>query len=323
MIFDDILKTILSSNKIAIFSHMNCDGDAVGSSIALKLALEKMGKLAYIFIPEPIDEKFEVIHSNSHINLPNTESLNFDLAFGLDCPHKERFGNKLKIFKKINYSINLDHHSDNKLFGTINYVNENASSVSEIIYKMFLHWKFEITKDIATCLYAGISTDTGRFLHANTKPETLCYASELAKLDADIMAVNYNLFERISVAEMDLTKIALNKLELVFNNQIAILCLTKADFKQTGTVSQQAYRLPDLINGIDGVKVAIVMSELNRNEWSVSIRSRQAVAQNIAKRFGGGGHTRAAGCRIYATLKVAKNTIIDVSIKELTDDRNN
>lgn len=315
MIFDEILTKINQSKKIAIFSHINPDGDAIGSSVALKLVLEKTGKMVDIFIPEPIDNNYNVLGANLHLNKKLFQ--NYDLAVGLDSPSSKRFSVFENVFKSVDNSINIDHHIGNSNYANLNYIDDEASSVCEIIFKIFKYWKVEISKEIATCLYAGISTDTGRFLHSNSKPETLLFASELAKLGANITDVNYFLFEKISIEEINLTKIALNKLELFENGQIAFVGLTKTDFNLTHTISQQTFRLPDLLNGIDTVKIAIVMSENKNNEFMVSIRSRDEFAQKVAIRFGGGGHPNAAGCRIFTSLNNAKNSIIRASVEVL------
>ena len=315
MIYNKILEQIKKVKSVAIFSHINSDADAIGSSIALKLALENMGKKVTIFIDEPIHSNFEFMNTQKHLNQHKND--HFELAICLDCPNPKRFGTNIKYFYRIKNTINIDHHPDNEKFALINLVDDKSCSTSSIIYKFLSHLSIEINQEMATCLYAGIAGDTGRFKHNNTTSEDMLIASKLLDLGADLETINYYLFARMSQNEFSLLKLALNKTEFYSDNRFALICLDINDFIKTDCQPNDAHFLIDYLLNLIGTKIAVVMSQEKSEEFKVSIRSRDDYsAQNVAKSFGGGGHIRASGCRIFSNISKAKKQIIDAVMQE-------
>lgn len=316
MIYSKIEKFISNAKCIAIFSHINPDADALGSGIALKIALEKKGKEVSFLIDGPIHQNFQFLNVNQHCN--KNEFLNFDLAICLDCPEPRRVGSKLNKLYNIKNKINIDHHPDNANYGTINLVSQKDCSTCSILFKMFNYLNWEITPNIATCLYSGIVGDTGRFKHNNTTSDDLISSAKLLELGAEFELINYNLFERMSLNEFELLKFALNKTEFYFENKFALICLSIQDLIKTNTSMQDTHILIDYLMNIESVKVAVVMTQEKPNEFRVSIRSRNNYnAQKIAKVFGGGGHFCASGCRIFYNLQKSKQKIINAVLQEV------
>ena len=315
MIYKKIIENIKNASNIAIFSHINSDPDAIGSSIALKLALESLNKNVAIFIEEPIHTNFDFLETKKHVNNSNIQS--FDLAIGLDSPEPKRFGKNMSKFYKIKNSINIDHHLGNANYAKLNLVDVTSSSTANIIFNLLNVMKIEITSEIATCLYAGLCGDTGRFKHNNTTGKDFIVASKLYNHNADLQSVNFNLFSRMSVKEFNLLKLALNKAEFSLNGKFALICLNIKDFISTDTNMENTHFLIDYLMNIDGVKIAVVMSQEKQEEFKVSVRSRDSYcAQNIAKCFGGGGHFYASGCRIFNREEIAKERIIEAVMQE-------
>ena len=302
-----IMKEIDNATNIAIFAHINADADALGSSIAFKLYLESIGKKVTICIDEPIHRNFEFLETKKHIN---SERLNsYDLAICLDCPNVKRFGTQIKYFYKCKKSINIDHHIDNEKYAKLNYVDVKVASTSSILYSLFKKIGVNITNEIASCLYDGIVGDTARFKYSTNSKE-LMFASNLLKYGANIDNVNYNLFSRMSLTEFNLLKFALNKTEFMFDNKVACICLTIQDLKKCECDAQDTHFLIDYLMNIETVKIAVLLSQEKHDECKVSVRSKDGFsAQNIAKYFGGGGHIKASGCRIFNEFDKAVNEI--------------
>lgn len=312
-----IAKEILSHQKIAIFSHQKCDGDAVGSCIALKLALEKLNKEVDIFIQQPIPKNFAFMETEKHLNKGGSKK--FDLAISLDCPNTKRFGLYEKKFKSIRRSVALDHHADCENFANVNCCEEYSSSTCLIVFKLIKIMGVEFDTNIATCLYTGMATDTGRFNHGHMNSELFEAVGELFKFNFDFEKINYILFKKQTKNEFELTKIALNKLKLFESDKIAIVQLVNEDFVKTGTTPFDTHRIIDMITGIDTVKIACVLSQNNGNEFLVSVRSIDNFsAQNVAKEFGGGGHIKASGCKIFENPQSAFKLLLEACKNEIS-----
>lgn len=309
-----IVELIKKSNTIALFSHINSDPDAVGSCIALKLMLEQFDKNVDIFIEEPISDNFDFLGVKQNVNLNRFN--NYDLAICLDCPNPKRFGKYLRTFYKIKNSINIDHHPDNEKFAKLNYVDSNKSSTCSILFFMFTKLNLNITKDIATCLYAGICGDTGRFKNSNTKSEDFFNCGNLMNDGAEISFVNEN-FCKMKLNEYNLLKLALNKTLFMCDNRCAYIFLSISDLKSVDCTMENTRILIDYLRNIDTVKIAVVMTQEKVDECRVSIRSKDNYsAQNVAKCFGGGGHILASGCRIFCEFDKAQERIIEAVCQE-------
>ena len=303
-----IKKEIDNATDIVIFAHINADADALGSSIAFKLYLDSLGKNTVIFIDQPIHRNFEFLGVSKYVNQGRLKK--YDLAICLDCPNVKRFGTAIRYFYKCKKSINIDHHIDNENFAKINYVDAKFSSVSGMLYNFFRKVGANITSEMATCLYAGISGDTGRFKHSNTTSNDLRSCANLLDNGADIENINYNLFSRLSFNEFSLLKTALNKVEFMFDNKVACVFLSIQDLINCNCSIQDTHFIIDYLMNIDGVNLAVVLSQEKQDECKVSIRSKgNYSAQNVAKYFGGGGHIRASGCRIFSEFNKA---LIDI-----------
>lgn len=313
--FSNIKNYILSSQNIGIFTHINSDCDALGSSIALKLALESLGKNVQIFVQKPIHPNYNVIGVKEHVN--KTIKVKFDLAIGLDCPDKKRFGIYQKKFESISKTIAIDHHADFINFADVNYCNKESSSTCLIIYSLIKYLNITITSDIAQCLYAGIATDTGRFLFGNLNKNLFEVVGDLYETGFDYLTINYNLFQKQTINEANLYKLGLSKLKLLDNGQIAYLLLDKQDFLSTNTMPHDTYKILDYMQCIDGVKICCIATENDENEFMVSFRSRIINVQKVAKIFGGGGHIKAAGCKIFDNKINVEHMLINACKKSI------
>ena len=293
----EISAAIKSGKNFFVAGHQNPDGDSLGSTLAVSSVLRRIGKHVYSYADNPAgrDLDFLPMLKTVHIGVKPPEDSNFDTVIFLECSDAKRGGDLDKILENASTVINIDHHLTSETYGHYNYINPAASSTAEIIWSLFEIMQVYVNPDEATCLYAGLITDTARFLHSNTTAEALRVGSCMLAAGADVKTVNKVLYFTKSYTEMKLLGRALEKLQLLARGKIALIVLTLQDFKlfnaepsyTQGIVSQPAM--------IPGVEVSLLIKE-ETDKISVNLRSQGRVdVSAIAAQFGGGGHARAAG----------------------------
>lgn len=309
---------IEQSKTIALFSHMNPDGDAIGSLMAIKHYLDSIDKETYVFLQTPISKNFNFLGVHEVANKNKLKK--YDLAICLDSPNTKRFGECEKEYFKAKKSIKIDHHICDENYADVSIVDEEISSACELVYDIFKIMNVKITKEIATCLYAGISTDTGGFLHGNhgeVTSKTWKTVAELVDFGADTKNSNYNIFIKMSMGIFQLNKEVLSRVEFYCDGRIALVCIPKSVLEKTDTELNDTHKFLDLFGGLENVEITAFMTEVNENENAVSIRSRNRNAQRICKHFGGGGHLRASGCKLFVPYEVAKSMLLEECESEL------
>lgn len=297
--FEEIRKIIDESESIAVAGHVSPDGDAVGSSCALAMALTKKGKKVKLFLEE-VQNKLK--------NIPYTDKIihdepkdEFDLFISLDCGDEQRLGEVAKLIKTT-YSINIDHHVSNTYFGKMNYVDSNSSSTSELIYRLLYGW-CELDKNIAYALYAGILFDTGCFKHTSTSPYTMQVAGELMTYNIPFTKIQEQLFYSRSQIEVKLLSAALYNMKFDCADRLAYSKLSRDEIKNCGGTSKDVDSIISFIKNIDGVDAAAFFYEKGKDEIKASMRSNEAAdVCKIAQKFGGGGHIRASGCTLHGSF---------------------
>ena len=317
----DWLNLIKEASTIALFSHINSDGDANGSVMAMKHMLENLNKKVYVFVPLPISESFHFTGVNKYSCIENSNK--YDLAIALDAPNTKRFGQCEPEFFKAKKSISIDHHMDNEHYAEITILDAEISSTCELLYKLFSEEKLNITPEIATCLYLGIATDTGGFMHSfhgAVTSSTWKILAELAGKGADMETVNFNVFVHLRKPVFEIFRKGLNRVELFENGKIAMCCVNKRLLDETGAEITDTHKLTDIVGGIDGVEITAIMTQRGYREQSVSVRSNKHNAQRICKHFGGGGHLKASGCRIFEPFAIAKEQLLEECKSELYRD---
>lgn len=311
----NIASFIKNANSIAIFSHIKTDCDAVCSSLALKLLVEKLGKKADVFIDSSFSHQ---MHSLPYFDTINTgTNSKYDLYVCLDCATQDRLGkNKYKIMKNRAKSVQIDHHGTNEKYCKYNYIREKASSTCELIADFSLVLGVEIDNIIAKLLLTGIYTDTGKLSFSNTTPHTLSVASGLLTTYGESMAkVCEPIFSSKTFSEFELTKLAYDRLKFYENNKIALMTIDKADFERLNISMDETHGLADIGTSLEDVQIMFMISEdTEQNDcYYVSIRSKGDVSsRQVAESFGGGGHINASGCKVFDT----KQNLIDKLLVE-------
>lgn len=309
MTLDEILKEINEAETIVILTHETPDGDAIGSSLGMKLALEKIGKNAdivmskyarmYSFLPE-----FETIKGESEIK-------NYDLAISLDCATLKRMDNK-EYFENAKKTIVIDHHGSNNMYGDINYVNPVSPACSEILLVILNYFEIEIDVKIGTCLMTGIITDTGGLQYPSTTADTFEYAAELLRKGVNISEICKKTLQTKTKANFELSKRVMERVELLEDGKVAFSYITTKDMEEVNAEEGDHEGLVNIGREIEGVEVAIFIRQKENDDlYKVSMRTGDKVnASDVCLMFGGGGHPRAAGALIPGTIEQVKEKLL-------------
>ncbi|WP_120166421.1 DHH family phosphoesterase [Thermohalobacter berrensis] len=309
-----LINFVNTSNNIYIASHVNPDGDSIGSELALGLALRKIkrdkDKVKLLAI-DKTPQNLKFLPGIKLIEEVNLEE-NIDLLITVDCSDPDRLNDYREMIDKAENVINIDHHKSNNYFGDVNIVDPKASSTGEIIYFILEYLGLEIDEDIATCLYVSLSTDTGSFKYDNTTSITHNIASKLIDKGININDITVNVYQNRPLVKTKLFIESLNSLELHHNNKVAIICVTQEMIKKCNAQIEDIDGFVEFIRDIDTVEVACILKELSNNEIKIGLRSKKFVdVAYIASKFGGGGHTKASGCTIYEKIEIAKEKILE------------
>lgn len=307
----EIIETIKNSSSVAIFTHVKPDGDCLGSAMALKLTLEKLGKKCDVFCPTQISEDFKIIKNIASFNCPKLKS--YDLAISVDIPDRGRMGYDISRFDSISKSIKIDHHlGGSENFATYNFSLPTASTAN-LIYYLILQLKVEIDDDIASCLYTGIATDTGCFKHKNTTKEEHYIVSKLMEFNFDYNDINYHMFVHKTMDQVNLIKILYENIKLYFGDKVLISNISLKDYERTNLSTDNDKELIQNLNGIGNSLIYVLIRQNTPNKFIVGFRScseKYDVASFAQKYFGGGGHPMAAGCTIYGSYKLVISKIL-------------
>jgi bifunctional oligoribonuclease and PAP phosphatase NrnA len=291
---------IRDGQRFLLTTHEGPDGDALGSLLAMHHLLGRLGKDSVMFLaakefPLPIEYRFlpleEVFHE------PPADMADRTVVF-LDCGNIERMPFDF-LRDDGAHVINIDHHHDNTRFGDVNLVDTEASSTAEIVYQLALQLAVEITPEMASALYVGLITDTGRFMYENTGADTHRIAAELIEAGVDVNDIYRRLYESVPVEKLRLVARALEAIECPCEG-LAITYITEEDYKATGSGEEMTEGIIDFLRSLEGANVAAVIRELGsrgRAARKVSLRSSSdgVDVSAIARIHGGGGHVRAAG----------------------------
>lgn len=305
---------VARARKVAIFSHVNPDGDSIGVGLGLKRGLEGLGKQADFVISDPVPEVFEYLPGVDTIRyeLPSGQ---FDLMLVADCGDIHRVGQiyhdneERFLATKI---LNLDHHDSNTCFGLVNYVDVTAASSSELAFRLLDTLGAVIDADTATNLLTGIINDTGSFQHSNTDAKVLTIAAELRKRGADLELAAFEMFRAKPLSTAKLWGLILSTLQLDERRKIAWAYMTPEMAEQAGATTDESEGLVDYMSGIREADLAAFLKEKEPGNVRVSLRSHGIDCSRICGEFGGGGHLRAAGATINATIAEARQMITAV-----------
>ncbi len=296
---------IRSSPRIYLGTHLRPDGDALGSLLGLALALEASGLQVARLCMHPCPENYCFLPGAERLasQAPDWPA---DLGIAVDCDGLKRLGSVEEAFAALPHLVDIDHHATEQSFGDVRVIDPTAAATAEIVYELILQLGVPITPDIATCLYAGVLTDTGRFSFSNTTPRSFAVAAELVAHGANPAQIADRIYFQRSYASARLLGIALSRLRLDRDGQIISSVLHAADFTETGALQADTEGIIDRIRMVGGPLVAAFFTQTEDGETRVSLRSNgRPDVSRVALKFGGGGHAPAAGCTLTTDPEMA------------------
>ena len=309
MTLDNILEEIKGAETIVILTHETPDGDAIGSSLAMKLAIRQLGKEADVIIPK-YSRIFEFLPEANQIE-QDSEIDKYDLAISVDCSDLKRLAG-VEYFESAKKKIEIDHHSINTMFGDYNFVNPVAPACCEILIGMFEYFGIEITQELGTCIITGIITDTGGFQYSAVTPETFEFAAELLQKGVNISNVYQKVLSTKTRAHFELSRIVSARMEFFHEGRVAFTYMNLEDEQKVGAEEGDHEGIVELGRNIEGVEVSIFIREKEENGYKVSLRSKDYVnVADVALMLGGGGHIKAAGCFVQGTVQEVKEKILE------------
>ena len=314
--FLEVNNIIIKSKDIYIASHINPDGDNIGSILALAHALKKLNKNVHIIKTDNIPLDFNFLPGIELIKHYDLERL--ELLIVLDCGDIDRLGEFKSLVGKADNTINIDHHVSNTMFGKYNIIDDKASATGELVYNLITNMEIEIDKDIATCLYTAISTDTGSFMYDSVTDKTHEIAAQLIRAGIDKSSITINLYQNRSMQRTKLFIDSFSTLNTYGDHKIATVKVTLDMLDKANAKMEDAEGIISFVRDIDSVEVAVLLKEFKENEIKVGLRSKKYVdVASICSTFNGGGHIRAAGCTIHENIDIAEGLIIDQIMKAL------
>ena len=313
MNFTDTEDIIKNSKKILIISHVNPDGDALGSTCALYKAIyNRFKKKADMCALTYLSPVYNFLPNLTLAKHSYDTSLVYDLVITVDVADIDRICDMKILFDKAKTTINIDHHKTNNNFGDYNYVVPEASSTGEVLYNLFKNSGWEIDKETAICLYTAILTDTGGFRFDNTTENVLLAAADLVKSGAKPSDIFAYCYEFKSKSYVMFQNYCISKAVFTGNEKIAYTTVYKKDLEKFKAKEDFTEGLAEQLRAIDTTDLAFVVKEIEPNKiCKISMRSKKYDVAKICSAFGGGGHARAAGCTIKSSVDSAVEKILD------------
>jgi phosphoesterase RecJ-like protein len=306
---EPICRIFREKNRFLIACHENPEGDAIGSELALALALRKMGKTATVLNSDPVPE--------SLIFLPGSDTVVFEadgstheVAVVVDCGSPERTGRVQTELRKCRVMVNIDHHATNDAQGDYCLIDPNAAATGILVHRILSALGLVIDHDIAMNLYVAILTDTGSFHYSNSSPEAFYIAGDMVRIGIDPWEVAEKVYETQTAEKLGLLGRVLGSLELAAGGRVAAVTARKKDLRDYSATKDHLEGFINFPRSIAGVEVAVSFREEDEGEFRVSLRSKgRADVSAIASALGGGGHRNAAGCTVTGTLDEVKRRV--------------
>jgi phosphoesterase RecJ-like protein len=312
-----ILDILRRGETFLVCSHSRPDGDAVGSMLATGMLLEQMGKRASLVTADRIPSIYRSLPRADAIQTVMRVHGSFDAVILLECDGLER--TRLRGLESY-FHINIDHHATGRTFGHVNWIDRQAASVGEMVYRLVHAAGAVVTPDMATCLYTTVLTDTGGFCYGATRASTFALAQELTKAGADPVRIAQEIYFSTATSKLLLLGAALSSLKR--EGRLAWLWVTHQDMVRTCAAEEDCEGIVNYAICISGVEAAVFLRELPEQSIRLSLRSKGRVnVSAIAARLGGGGHENAAGVTLDGPISRALERILAelrASVEELT-----
>ncbi len=305
---DEIIEAVRSAGRVFVATHVVPDGDAVGSVLGIRLALERQGKKVVACISDGVPSSLRFLPGSSLACSGSCEGAGeFDLGLALDCGSLDRLGLCADVFGACPVTVNVDHHATNTRFAAINWVDADAAATCHMAAEFIRALGVAFSPEMATCLFTGICTDTGSFRYSNTRSSTLRIAAELADAGARPWEIAQNVYDSKPYSALAALAEAILGIEFRCGRLIASMSITASDMAKHGITEGDTEGFIGYARSVDGVEVAVAFREVGQGLVRVGLRSKERVdVAEVASEFGGGGHVRASGCTVEGTMEQAR-----------------
>ena len=308
---NDIIK---SSKNILIISHINPDGDTLGSMCGLYSAiLDNYKKKCDMMSISKIPDVYSFLPNLNEVkNIEDYDkSREYDLVINVDVASLDRICDAKTLFDKAKFRVNIDHHKTNNAYGDLNFINPDASSTGEVLFNCFSEMGWRVNLDAAICLYTAILTDTGSFRFDNTRPLTFDTAGKLVEIGVQPSDIYKKVYESDSKTLVMFQAHCISKAKFLDNDKIAYTIVYKKDMEKFSAGDDCMEGLTEKLRAIVTTRIAFVAKEMKNGGTKVSMRSKFADVAEICEVFGGGGHKFAAGCTIKAPVEEAARKVLE------------
>ena len=312
--FEEIGQVLRGNQCFAILSHVRPDGDALGSQLALALSLQQLGKDVRIWNEDGMLEKYSFLPRAELLTKPPSTAIDVDVAVALDTAIQNRLGTTLAAVGSAKIWINIDHHRSNPGYGDLVIIDSSAPATGEIIFRLIKSQDLPFNHDIAENLFAAISTDTGSFQYPKTSARTFEIAAELVRAGGlDVGQISQQLYENYPRRRLELLRDLLRTMRFGEDGRVASFSLSLKTAADLAVLPEDNEGLIDHLRAIRGVIVAVFFEELAGGKVRVSMRSKDEAVDvcAICQKFGGGGHTLAAGARIRGSLAEVEEKVLE------------
>lgn len=297
---------LLEKDNILILTHDHPDGDTLGSGFALCRGLRSIGKKARVICPDKIPDSYAFMWQDL-----SEQRFEPDFIIAVDIADAVLLGNDFESKYKGRIGLSMDHHGSNNLEADYILLESDAAASAEIIFDVLCELGVKLDAPMADCIYTGLSTDTGCFRYSNTTARSHRLAAALIDAGASTGDINQVFFETKTRVYAALERLALDSMQMYFDDRCSIITVTQEMFRISGATDSECDRISALPRQIEGVKVGVTLRETKDGNFKASIRTNGPVnAAALAAKLGGGGHARAAGCRLNGPLEKAREEIL-------------
>lgn len=312
--YESLAQLLQQHDRIGVISHFRPDGDAIGSSVALALALKAMGKEVHLWNEDGVPARYAFLEGAELMEpLPAAWPEGMGLLICVDAGDWKRLGDAAMAAMEVApVKVNIDHHDTNSRYGDVNIVEGGVAATGFVLYRMFREFGVEITSAIATALYVAISTDTGSFQYSSTTPEVMRAAADLIGAGVDVQDVNRRVYQEIPLTTLIVNREVLNHMVVEEHGMLSHYTMEGGTRERLGITMEDTKDLVDIIRVIQGVKASVIFEQLDDGRVRASLRSKdpRVNVAEVAQRFGGGGHCMAAGIRMRGELADCRERVL-------------
>ena len=314
-----VRQLIDAADQVLIFGHKDADGDTLGCSLAFEEALRALGKTVEVVIPPPLPQQYSWMPGFERLAARPRPGFDPSLVLFFDAANLERSGSAAEMIGERATIVNIDHHPSNDRFGDINIIDPDAAAVAEMALRMLETWQWPITPEMATNLYTALVTDTGGFRHENTDEAALEAAARLAHHGVVPSYVTTMVYKSRPLTTLRLNALSMAAMRIEFDGRLAWTKVTNRMLEEAGAVMAESEDLIDNLNTIADLDMAIIFKEVTPRKTKISVRSRGRIdAAEFCGRFGGGGHSRAAGAELAHPMGEAIDEVLAAARQAIT-----